>query len=99
METVQGTTYQWNPSDRNPGDPFHYFGNIVAPYMETLSLSQFTIGLLVWLFSTPMVPNTQIDSQSSSPPLEQDKSHVDPKIDPLPSSPIVSSSLYSSSPS
>lgn len=42
--------------------------------------------------------NVQTASQLSSPPLEQHQPHVDPKVDPFPSSPIVSSSLSSSSP-
>lgn len=46
-----------------------------------------------------MVLNVHIASQLSSPPPEKHQPHVDPKFDPLPSSPIVSSSLVSSSPS
>ena len=69
METVPKFTYQGNPSDGNPG-PFPSFGNIGTPYMETLSLSRFTIGFQIWLFSTPMVVNVQTASQPSLPPLE-----------------------------
>lgn len=59
--------------------------------------SKFTIGFLVWLFSTHMVLNVQTSSQPSSPSLEQHQPQVDPKVDPFPSSIIVSSSFYSSS--
>lgn len=58
--------------------------------MATLSLPGLTIGLPVWLFSTSMVPSVQTIFQPSSSPLEQHQPHVDPKIDPFPSSPISS---------
>ena len=96
METLPESTNQGNPSYENPS-PFHSFGNIRAPYMETLSLPRFTIGWPFWLFLTPMVLNVQTDSQPSSPPLEQHQPHVDPKVDPFPYSPIFSS-LSASSP-
>ena len=97
MATTPESNNQGNSSIRNPS-PFHYFGNISAPYIATLSLLEFTIGLLVWLFSTPMVPNVQIAPQPNSPPPGQHQPQVDPKVNPLPSSPIISSSLSSSSP-
>ena len=96
METAPESTSQGNPYDGNPG-PIPSFGNIGAPYMETLSLPIFTIAFIVWLFSTPMVPNVETSSQLGSPPLEQHQPCVDPKVDPLYSSPIVYSSLSSSS--
>ena len=55
------------------------------------------IFLSVWLFSTSLVPSVQNTFQPSSPPCEQHQPHVDPKVDPLPSSPI-SSPRSSSSP-
>jgi len=67
MATVPESTNQGNPSYGNLG-PFPYFGNIGSPYMETLSLPRFTIGLPVWLFSTSLVPNVQTSPQPSSPP-------------------------------
>jgi len=41
-------------------DPFTFpcFGNVGPPMMATLSLTGLTIGLLVWLFSIPNVPNS-----------------------------------------
>ncbi len=97
MATVPNSTNQGNPSDENLG-PFPYVGNVGAPYMATLSLPEFTIGFPVWLFSSPMVMNIQTSSQPSSPPPEQHQPHVDPKVNPLPSSPIASSSHSPSSP-
>ena len=94
METVPEFTNQGIPSNGNPS-PFPSFGNIGAPYMEMLSLSGLTIGLLVWLFSTPMVPNVQDSSERSLPPHEQFKPHVDPKV--YPSSSSLASSPHSSS--
>jgi len=61
--------------------------------MAMLSLPIFNIGFPFWLLSIPMVLNVQTTSQSSSPPLEQHQPHVDPKIDPFPSSTIASSSF------
>jgi len=94
MATVMDSTNQGNPSTGNPG-PFPSFVNFAAPCMAIVSLPTFTIGFPICLFSTPMVPNVQIASQLSSPPLEQHQTHVYPKVDPFPSSPIVSSSLSS----
>jgi len=96
METIPKSTNQINPSNENRS-PFPPFGNIFAYCMATLSLPRFTIGLPVWLFSTSLVPNVQIDSQPSSPPSEQYQPQVDTKVDPLPSSHFVSSYLSSSS--
>jgi len=67
--------------------------------MATMSLPKFTKGLLVWLFSTYLVPNTQtIPPQPSSFPQPSSPSQQDQSfVDPLPSSPKISSSLSSSS--
>ena len=90
--TNQGIHFDGNPS------PFPPFGNIGAPYMATLSLPRFTIGLPVWLFSTSLVQNVMISSQLSTPPTGQNQPPVGPKVDPLSSSSVVSSSPSSSSP-
>jgi len=87
--TVPESTNQGKPFDENLG-PFPSFGNIGAPYMEMLSLLVFTIGFLVWLFSIPIVSNVQIAPQPSTLPPEQHQPQVDPKVDLLPSSLIVS---------
>jgi hypothetical protein len=72
---------------------FPSFGNIGPPYIATLSLPRFTIGLPVWLFSTTMIPNAPSALYAISPPQEHQ-----PHVDPFPSSTIGSSSLSSSSP-
>ena len=81
------------PFDGNPS-PFPPFGNIGAPYMATLSLPRFTIGLPIWLFSTSLVQNVVISPQSSTPPTGQNQPPVAPKVDPLPSSSVVSFSPF-----
>jgi len=86
--TNQGIPFGGNPS------PFPPFRNIGAPYMATLSLPGFTIGLPLWLFSTSLVQFIMISPQSSTPPTRQNQ----PPVDPSPSSSIVSSSPSSSSP-
>jgi hypothetical protein len=52
------------------GDPraFPTFGNIGPPYIATLSLPGFTIGLPIWLFSIPVIPNSLGASNASPPP-------------------------------
>jgi hypothetical protein len=92
METFPGTT--------NQGTPFHWepyvfpsFGNIGPPYISTLSLPGFTIGLSVWLFSTPVIPNYPSALNEIPPPHEHQ-----PHVYPLPSSLVASFSLSSSSP-
>jgi len=59
MVTNPNSTDQEIPFDGNPS-PFPPFGNIGAPYMATLSIPRFTIGLPVWLFSTFLVQNAMI---------------------------------------
>jgi hypothetical protein len=51
-----------NPGSTNGGTPslgepytFPLFGNFGPPYVATLSLPGLTIGLLVWLFPTPVI--------------------------------------------
>ena len=93
MATNPESTDQGIPFDGNPS-PFPSFGNIGAPYMATLSLPRLTIGLLVWLFSTSLVQNVVISMQLSTPPTRQ-KQPLVPKVDPLPSLLIRSSSSSS----
>ena len=96
METTSESTDQGIPFDGNPSH-FLPFGNISAPYMVMLSLLGLTIGLRVWLFSTSVVPSFETIFQPSSPPPEQHQPHVDPKVEPSPSS-SISSHRSSSSP-
>ena len=86
----QGISFDGNPS------PFPPFGNIGAPYMGTLSLMGLTICFPVWLFSTSLVQNVMISSQSSTSPTGQNQPPVDPKVDPLPSSSSPSESIGTS---
>ena len=81
--TNQGIPLEGIPS------PFTSWGNIGAPHMATLSLTELTVGLPVWLFSTSVVQNNVI-------PQEQNQQPVDVKIDPSPSSSLVSPSPSSS---
>jgi len=57
--TNQGFPFGGNPS------PFSSWGDIGAPYMDTLFLLGLTIGLPVWLFSTSVIQNTVIPEQSN----------------------------------
>jgi hypothetical protein len=92
MASVPGTTNEGTPF---PGEPFVFpsFGNVGPPYIATLSLPGFTIGLPVWFFSTLVIPNAPSASYAIPPPQEHQ-----PHVDPFPSSPVGSSSLSSSSP-
>jgi hypothetical protein len=56
MASVLGSTNQGTPFPREPF-VFPSFGNVGPPYITTLSLPGLTIGLHVWLFSTPVFPN------------------------------------------
>jgi hypothetical protein len=91
METIPRTTDEGTPFH---GETFIFpcFGNIGPPYIATLSLIGFTIGLTVWYFSTLVIPNAP--GASNAIPLPQEHQ---PYVDPLPSSPIAFSSLSSSS--
>jgi len=57
METIPKVTDQGIPINRNP-NTFPSFGNVGPPLMAMLSLPVFMIGLLVWVFSTYLIPNT-----------------------------------------
>ena len=61
-------------------DVIHFlcFGNVGPPYMAMLYPHRFTIGLLVWFFSTSLVPNTQNSPPQPSFPSQQHQPHVDP---------------------
>jgi hypothetical protein len=91
MASVPGMTNEGTPF---PGEPFVFpsYGNIGPPYIATLSLPGLTIGLPVWLFSTPVISNAGA-SDVSTPPTHQ------PHVDLSPSSPIRSPSISPSSPS
>ena len=82
----------------NPS-PFLCFGNVGPPYIDTLSLPGFTIGLPIWLFSTLLASNTPIipPQLDASPQQSSPSQHHQPHVDPLPSSPNISSSISSSS--
>jgi len=91
MASVPKTTNGETPA---PGEPFVFpsYGNVGPPYIATLSLSGLTIGLPVWLFSTPVISNAGA-SDVSTPLTHQ------PHVNFSPSSPIRSLSISSSSPS
>ena len=86
MTTVSEYTNQGIPLNENPST-FPFFGNVGPPYMATLSLPRFTIGLPIWLFSTLLASNTQIvPPQIDASPQESSPSqHHQPHVDPLPS--------------
>jgi hypothetical protein len=83
------------------GEPYTFplFGNFGPLYIATLSLLGLTIGLPVWLFPTPVIPNPPNVSTAPNtldvitPPTHQ------PHVDFLPSSSIKSPSISPSSPS
>ena len=57
VETNQGTLPK--------GDPcaFPFFGNVGTPLMATLNIPGLNVGLPVWLWSTPNIPNALEASQ------------------------------------
>ena len=98
MEIFLEFTNQGTPLNENPST-FPCFGNVGPPYMDTFSLPGFTIGLPIWLFSTSLASNTQIvpPQPDASPQQISPSQHHKHHVDPLPSSPNIYSSLYSSS--
>ena len=60
-----GTTNQETPSQ---GEPFviSSLGNVGPPLMDALSIPGLTIGLVVWLFSGPVIPSAPIISNPNS---------------------------------
>jgi hypothetical protein len=91
MASVTGMTNEGTPF---PGETFvfPYYGNIGPPYIATFRLPGLTIGLLVSLFSTPMISNAG-SSDVSTPPTHK------PHVNLYPSFPVWSPSIYSSTPS
>jgi hypothetical protein len=81
-----------NGGTPSPGKPYTFpsFGNFGPPYVSTLSLPGLSIGLPVWLFPTPVIPNPPHVSVASNtldvntPPTHQ------PHVDFSPSSSIKS---------
>jgi hypothetical protein len=98
MASNPGSTNGGTPSS---GEPYTFpsFGNFGPPYVATLSLPGLTIGLPVWLFPTPVIPNPPNVSVApntldvNTPPTHQ------PHVEFSPSSPIKSPSISPSSPS
>jgi hypothetical protein len=98
MASTPGSTNGGTPAF---GEPYTFpsFGNFGPPYVATLSLPGLTIGLPVWLFPTPVIPNPPNVSVApntldvNTPPTHQ------PHVNFSPSSPIKSPSISPSSPS
>jgi len=82
METVYEVTNQGTPFQSEPCD-FPCFRNVGPPYISTLTLLTFIVGLPVWLFSNLVVMNAPIAAQARSPPQEHQ-----PLVDPLPYLPV-----------
>jgi hypothetical protein len=90
-----------NGGTPSSGEPYTFpsFGNFGPPYVATLSLLGLNIGLPVWLFPTPVIPNPPNVSVApntldvNTPPTHQ------PHVEFLPSSPIKSPSISPSFPS
>jgi hypothetical protein len=64
LASVPGIPNQWTPF---PEEPFvsPSYGNVGPPYISTLTLPGFTIGLQIWLFSTPVIPKDPSDLYAS----------------------------------
>ena len=60
METNQGSLPK---GDRCA---FPFFGNVGTPLMTTLNILRLNVGLLVWLWSTPNIPNVLKASQMNA---------------------------------
>jgi hypothetical protein len=78
MVSVPETTNGATPA---PGEPFVFpsYGNVVPPYITTLSLPGLTIGLPVWLFSTLVISNAG-DLDVSTPPTHQPHVNLSPYL-------------------
>jgi hypothetical protein len=102
MASVPGMTNEETLASRETF-VFPSYRNVGPPYIATLSLTGLTIGLIVWLFSTPVILNAASASVVSTSPQEHqphvDPSHSSPVRSSLPSSLVRSSSVSSSSPS
>jgi len=55
-DTNQGT------HDQGDSYAFPFFGNVGSPLMATLNIPGLNVGLLIWLWNTPNVPNALDDS-------------------------------------
>jgi hypothetical protein len=86
MASAPRMTNEGTPAPREPF-VFPSYGNIGPPHIATLNLPSLTIGFLVWLFSTQVIPNAVSASDVSTSPQEHQ-----PHVDPSPSSPVRSSS-------
>ena len=91
MGEFPGTTIQENPFQGM------YFvsppcGVVGPPFMATSNLPGLTIGLHVWLFSNPIIPNASFVSDPGPLPHEHQ-----PHVNPSPSSSDVESTSLSSS--
>jgi len=91
MDKVLENTNQGTPM-KGGLSGFPCFGNVGAPLMATLNIPRFTVGLRVWLFSTLSVPNASDASQASTLYQEHQNNQ-----NPLPSSPVTSTSPLSTS--
>ena len=69
-------------------------GVVGPPFMATLNLPGLTIGLPIWLFSNPVIPNASF-VLDPGPLLHEHQPHVNPSPS---SSTVESTSLSSSSP-
>jgi hypothetical protein len=90
MVSIPGMTNEETPLSREPF-VFPSYRNVGPPYITTWSLPSLTIGLLVWLFSTPVISNA-CASDVSTPPTHQPHVNLSP-------SPVRSPSISPSSPS
>ena len=72
---------------------FPPYGNVGPPFMDTLILPRLTMGLPVWLLSSPVIPCTPTTSDPN-PSLWEHQPDVDPSL----SSPDVSYPFSPSSP-
>jgi hypothetical protein len=90
VKTPKGT----NQGTLVHGDPcaFPCFLDIGPPMMATLNLPRFTVGLLVWLFTNPVVSNA-LDASQVSTLCQEHQTNLDPShSSPIKSSPPPSSS-------
>ena len=71
---------------------FPPYGDVGPPLMATLSLPGLTIGLPVWLFSSPVIPCTPV-SPDPNPSSWENQPHVYPSPSSSPSPPDVSSAI------
>jgi hypothetical protein len=95
MASTPGMT---NEGTHFPGEPFVFpsYENTGPPYISTLSLPSFTIGLPVWFFSTQVILNEESASVAITSPQEH-QPHVDPPLSSLVRSSSPSSLASSSS--